>query len=144
MVTASHNPPSDNAVKVYWSSGGQLVPPHDHECIAEVGRVDEIRKTDFAEAVASGDVVLCRDEIDRAFLDCHLQMAGTGPRELKAIYSPLHGVGEFNVLSLLNATGFEDIEVFELHRQPDGDFPNVPQNVSNPENRAVFDRIIER
>ena len=144
MVTASHNPPSDNAVKVYWSTGGQLVPPHDKECIAQVGKVDEINKVDFAEALAAGKIELCREEIDREFLQRHLEMAGNGPRELKIIYSPLHGVGEFNVLSLLEATGFQDVEIFEPHRKPDGDFPNVPQNVSNPENPAVFDSIIQR
>ena len=144
MVTASHNPPSDNAVKVYWSTGGQLVPPYDKEVIAEVGNVDQIKTTPFAEAVAEGHVELCREEVDREFLNRHLEMATDGPRDLKVIYSPLHGVGEFNVLSLLNATGFNDVEVFDLHRKPDGDFPNVPQNTSNPENKAVFDKIIER
>lgn len=144
MVTASHNPPSDNAVKVYWSTGGQLVPPHDAACIAEVGKVDEIKRVDFAEALAAGQVELCKDEIDQEFLARHLEMAGQGPRDLKVIYSPLHGVGEFNVLNLLTATGFSDVEIFEPHRTPDGDFPNVPQNVSNPENKAVFDMIIER
>lgn len=144
MVTASHNPPSDNAVKVYWSTGGQLVPPHDKECIAEVGKVEEIHTTPFAEAVADGHVELCREEVDREFLKRHLEMASDGPRDLKLIYSPLHGVGEFNVMSLLNATGFDEVEVFEPHRKPDGDFPNVPQNTSNPENKAVFDDIIVR
>ena len=54
MVTASHNPPSDNAVKVYWSSGAQLIPPHDKAVIAKVADVDEIPKADFDQAVADG------------------------------------------------------------------------------------------
>ena len=67
-----------------------------------------------------------------------------GPRDLKIIFSPLHGVGEFNVKSLLDEVGFDDVEIYEPHRQPSGDFPNVPGHVSNPENSAVFDAIIEQ
>lgn len=144
MVTASHNPPSDNAVKVYWSTGGQLVPPHDKNCIAKVEKVDEIKTVEFQSAVDQGQVEFCREEIDQAFLEKHLEQSRKGPRDLKTIYSPLHGVGEFNVLNLLQATGFDQTEVFEPHRKPDGDFPNVPANTSNPENAAVFDAIIER
>ena len=144
MVTASHNPPSDNAVKVYWSTGGQLVPPHDSNCISEVEKVDEIKTAVFADALSQEQVVFCREEVDQAFLEKHLEQVTPGPRDLRVIYSPLHGVGEFNVLSLLNASGFDDVEVFEPHRKPDGDFPNVPGHVSNPENKAVFDAIIER
>jgi phosphoglucomutase/phosphomannomutase len=63
---------------------------------------------------------------------------------LKVIYSPLHGVGEFNVRTLLEADGFRQLEIFEPHRKPDGDFPNVPGHVSNPENAEVFADIIRR
>jgi len=64
MVTASHNPPSDNAVKVYWSSGAQLIPPHDKAVIAKVGKVDEIAKVDFEQAVADNKVHMVRKETD--------------------------------------------------------------------------------
>ena len=67
-----------------------------------------------------------------------------GPRDLKIIYSPLHGVGASAVVPALAADGFADVEVFGPHATPDGDFPNVPGHVSNPENTAVFDAIIER
>lgn len=144
MVTASHNPPSDNAVKVYWSSGAQLVPPHDKAVIAEVGQVRELQRSDFAAGVASGKIEFCREETDAALLAEHLKQSLSGPRDLKIIYSPLHGVGEFNVGSLLAAAGFRDVEIYQRHREPSGDFPNVPGNVSNPENAAVFDEIIER
>lgn len=66
------------------------------------------------------------------------------PRDLKVIFSPLHGVGEFNVKSLLNAVGYDQLEIYEPHREPNGDFPNVPGHVSNPENAVVFDAIIDR
>jgi phosphomannomutase len=144
MVTASHNPPSDNAVKVYWSTGGQVVPPDDAGIVERVMNVGEIQRADFAAAVAAGQIVLCKDEIDAAFIASVVKEGFPGPRELKLIYSPLHGVGEFAAVPALASDGFADVEVFAPHRQPDGDFPNVPQHVSNPENAAVFDAIIER
>ena len=144
MVTASHNPPSDNAVKVYWSNGAQLIPPHDQAVIAKVAGVQEIPKQNFEQGIRDGRIHLIREEIDSALLEQHLQHSFKGPRDLKVIYSPLHGVGEFNVKSLLNAVGFDLLEIFEPHREPNGDFPNVPGHVSNPENAIVFDAIIDR
>jgi phosphoglucomutase/phosphomannomutase len=144
MVTASHNPPSDNAVKVYWSSGGQIVPPHDRGIVDRVMNAGEIKRVDFQEAVAAGQVVLCKDEIDERFIEQVVLQRCPGPRDLKIIYSPLHGVGEFAAVPALQADGFGEIEIFAPHREPNGDFPNVPGHVSNPENPAVFDAIIER
>jgi phosphoglucomutase/phosphomannomutase len=144
MVTASHNPPSDNAVKIYWSTGGQVVPPHDQAIVERVMNVGEIKRANFAPAVAAGQIVLCKDEIDPAFIENVLRQRCPGPRDLKIIYSPLHGVGEFAAVPALVADGFAEIEIFAPHREPDGDFPNVPGHVSNPENAAVFDAIIER
>ena len=144
MVTASHNPPSDNAVKAYWSTGGQLVPPHDAGVIRQVNEVQEIEQAEFGDALARGRVVMCTDEVDRAYLDRVAAQALPGPRDLALIYSPLHGVGEATVRPALERDGFTRLEVFEPHRRPDGDFPNVPGHVSNPENPAVFDAMIER
>lgn len=144
MVTASHNPPSDNAVKVYWSSGAQLIPPHDRAVITRVQQVNEIRRVPFHEALPDGKIILCRDETDKALLTEHKKYSLGGPRDLSIIYSPLHGVGEFNVRSLLTGVGFNQLEIYDRHRQPSGEFPNVPGNVSNPENPAVFDEIIHR
>ena len=143
MVTASHNPPSDNAVKVYWSSGAQLIPPHDKAVIAKVANVDEIPKVDFEKAVADGKIHVVTEETDAALMKEHLNVSFAGPRDLKVIYSPLHGVGEFNVKSLLETEGFKDLEIYEPHREPSGDFPNVPGHVSNPERAVVFESIIE-
>lgn len=143
MVTASHNPPSDNAVKVYWSSGGQLVPPHDKSVIERVMNVDRIEQMDFDEAVAGGRIVLCKEEVDAAFQTEVRAQSFAGPRELKILYSPLHGVGESAVCPVLKADGFDNVEVFTDHREPSGDFPNVPGHVSNPENAAVFTAIIQ-
>lgn len=144
MVTASHNPPSDNAVKAYWSTGGQLLPPHDRGVIERVMRVEEIRRIPFGTGLASGQIVYCQEEVDAAYLAAVEAQSRPGPRDLRIIYSPLHGVGASAVCPALHAAGFDDVEVFGPHATPDGDFPNVPQHISNPENPAVFDPIIDR
>ncbi len=144
MVTASHNPPSDNAVKAYWSTGGQLLPPHDQGAIDCVMSVTEIRRMPFDQALAVGKIVLCQEEVDHAYIRQVVAQAIPGPRELKIIYSPLHGVGASAVMPALAADGFRDVELFGPHAEPNGDFPNVPGHVSNPENPRVFDSIILR
>lgn len=142
MVTASHNPPSDNAVKVYWSTGGQVLPPHDKAIIHEVMECNEIKKVSFEEALKAGKVIFCKEELDKAFVREVVAKGTPGPRNLHVMYSPLHGVGESAVGPVLEADGFADVEVFGPHRQPNGNFPNVPGHVSNPENVKVFDNII--
>ncbi len=143
MVTASHNPPSDNAVKVYWQGGVQVLPPHDSAIIERVMNVEAVRRKPFAEALAAGQVIYCQNEVDPAFIAAVKAQSLPGPRDLKIIYSPLHGVGSSAVLPALAADGFTDVTVFEPHAQPDGNFTNVPGNVANPENPAVFDAIAQ-
>ena len=143
MVTASHNPPSDNAVKVYWSSGAQVLPPHDKAIIEKVMSCQEIHVTPFQEAVAAGKVEIVTEEIDREYQKVAHACAFEGPRDAKILYSPLHGVGGFAAVPLMKADGFTDVEVYEPHSEPSGDFPNVPGHVSNPENTAVFDEPIK-
>ena len=145
MVTASHNPPSDNAVKVYWSTGGQILPPHDQDIIdrvMEVGDIDE--GVAFERSVSDGRILLCQAEVDTAFVNAVVTLGIKGPRDLKILYSPLHGVGASAVCPVLAADGFQDVETFAPHSEPNGDFPNVPNHVSNPENPAVFASMIER
>jgi phosphoglucomutase/phosphomannomutase len=142
MVTASHNPPSDNAVKAYWSTGGQLVPPHDKGVIERVMAVDHIERVPFDTAAADGRIVACQEEVDREFLAAVASLSTPGPRDLKVVYSPLHGVGLTAVTPVLERCGFQAVDVFSQHAKPDGDFPNVPGHVANPENPEVFDSII--
>lgn len=144
MVTASHNPPSDNAVKVYWSTGGQILPPHDKRIIERVMNTQDIHRADFDKMLAAGKIVQCQEEIDEKFQAAVMTQATPGPRKLKIIYSPLHGVGATCVIPVLEADGFTEVELFGPHATPDGDFPNVPGHVANPENPAVFDSIIAR
>ncbi len=144
MVTASHNPPSDNAVKVYWSSGGQVLPPHDTGIIERVMNCGEIRRRPFAEALAAGQIEYCQQEIDPAFVDAIVKKAIPGPRALKILYSPLHGVGCSAIMPVLKADGFNDVEIFGPHAAADPDFPNVPGHVANPENPEIFEAMIAR
>lgn len=143
MVTASHNPPSDNAVKVYWSTGGQVLPPHDKAIIDRVMTAQTIVVYPFAQALAEHKVEICTAEVDAAYLNAAAQWSFPGPRNLKILYSPLHGVGTGPTVGLLQRAGFGDVEVYAEHAEPSGDFPNVPGHVSNPENSAVFAKPID-
>ena len=143
MVTASHNPPSDNAVKVYWNTGGQVLPPHDGKIIDRVMSAQQIQSVPFADALNESKIEIITAEIDVKYLAAAVQYSWQGPREVRVLYSPLHGVGGFAVLPLLKAAGFKDIVQYAPHAEPSGDFPNVPGHVSNPENRIVFDAPIE-
>ena len=138
MVTASHNPPSDNAVKVYWAGGVQVLPPHDKGIIDRVMRVETVRREPFEAGVVSGRVQFVEQEIDRAFVAAVLEQAAPGPRDVSILYSPLHGVGASAVVPVLAGAGFASVRLYAPHEQPDGDFPNVPGHVANPENPAVL------
>jgi phosphoglucomutase/phosphomannomutase len=143
MVTASHNPPSDNAVKVYWSSGAQVLPPHDQGIIDRVMDCQKIRVVPFAKALADGHIHIVTQEIDEAYFAAAAAHGFPGPRDVRVLYTPLHGVGAAAVLPLLAKDGFTNVEVYGPHAEKSGDFPNVPGHVSNPENTAVFNAPIE-
>ncbi len=144
MITASHNPPTDNALKVYWSTGGQLLPPHDEGVIERVYRVNEISRIAWQEGLATRQIEYCQEEIDAAFIAAVMRQSTPGPRDLKIIYSPLHGVGASAVCPVLQTAGFKDVEIFGPHASPDPDFTNIPNHVANPENAVVFDAMIVR
>jgi phosphoglucomutase len=133
VISASHNPPSDNGFKAYWSTGGQVLPPHDRgivDCVAQAG---EIPSVDFDAAVAQGSIVLVGDEIDFAYVAAVAGLSLSTARGAHAVFTPLHGVGESSVLRVLSAAGFNRVDVFEPQRTLDGDFPNVPHHLPNPE-----------
>jgi phosphomannomutase len=142
MVTASHNPPTDNAVKVYWAGGVQVLPPHDKGIIDRVMQVETVRREPFEEGVASGRVKFVEQEVDAAFVAAVLAQSAPGPRGISVLYSPLHGVGATAVVPVLRGAGFERLRVFGPHEAPDGDFPNVPGHVANPEVPAVLEPVI--
>jgi phosphoglucomutase/phosphomannomutase len=138
MVTASHNPPSDNAVKVYQAGGVQVLPPHDRGIIDRVMQVDAIRRAHFDDCVADGRIEFVEEKVDPAFVEAVLRQASPGPRDLSILYTPLHGVGATAVVPVLRGAGFARLALYGPQESPDGDFPNVPGHVANPENPAVL------
>lgn len=143
MLSASHNPPGDNGFKAYWSHGGQVLAPHDLGIIACVDAAEEIPQLEFDAAVRSGAVVLLDAALDRAYVDavCALSLAPTS-RAIRALYTPLHGVGESSVWAVLQQAGFTDAALYEPQRAPDGRFPNVPDHLPNPERTAAWEPAV--
>jgi phosphomannomutase len=132
MVTASHNPPQDNGYKVYLGDGSQIVPPADEEIaarIAAVGAVDSIPRGDGGEVL--GDELLDR------YLDDAVALAGGGPRDLRIVYTPLHGVGGVPAVTALERAGFPTPHVVAEQAEPDPAFPTVA--FPNPEEPGVMD-----
>ncbi|MFN0051598.1 MAG: phospho-sugar mutase [Planctomycetales bacterium] len=142
MISASHNPPADNGVKAYWSNGAQVLPPHDKGIIDCVYESNEIPLVELEGAVADGRIELIGEALDDAYLRAVRTQGLSASRRVSVLFSPLHGVGETNVYRVLEESGFEEVEIFEPQRQPNGDFPNVPNQFPNPELRAVFDPLI--
>ena len=137
VVTASHNPAEYNGYKVYWSDGGQIVPPHDKAIISEVNAVTgKVKTMNRDEALLKGLLVYTDKEIDEPYVkmvkDCSFRpelMHGEG-KNLKVVYTPLHGAGTMLVERTLGEMGINVITVPE-QREPDGNFPTV--KFPNPE-----------
>ena len=133
VISASHNPPGDNGIKVYWSDGGQVVPPHDRNIIAEVNSVRTIERLDFNRAVEQGLIETLDRTVDTRY---HRKLANLSlgtERNVRVVYTPLHGVGATSILPALEALGYSDLHIVPSQAQPDGNFPTVPDGVANPE-----------
>lgn len=143
MISASHNPPADNGFKAYWSNGAQVIPPHDRGIIAEVENAGEIPTVDYDEAVAAGSIEIVGERVDTEYINEVVALSQTKNRGISAVFTPLHGVGETSIYRILQQAGFSDVAIFEDHRKPDGNFPNVPNHLPNPELLEVFDPVID-
>jgi len=141
VISASHNPPADNGFKAYWSDGGQLVAPHDTGVLSAAAEITEIQVVDYDQAVAEGQIVIIGDEIDQKYIAAVVNEAEGTARELKIVYSPLHGAGQTNTLPVLRMAGFEVLPV-EDQMTPDGNFPTVENGKPNPEEKAANDRAV--
>ena len=132
MVTASHNPPQDNGYKVYLGDGSQIVPP------ADVGIAEQIAAVGALADVPRGDGGTTLDEgiVDR-YLTTVAGLVGDGPRDLSTVYTPLHGVGNTSVLSVLERAGFAAPYVVSQQEHPDPEFPTVV--FPNPEEPGAMD-----
>ena len=144
MITASHNPPSDNGFKCYGRSAGQVVPPDDNgiiECV-KAASDRQIPEMPLEQALASGSVVELLDELDSAYLTAVLSESVSHARDLSVVYTPLHGVGESSVGRVLETAGFSQVSILASQRSPDPDFTNVPDHVANPENPRTLEAAI--
>ncbi|PTM04165.1 MAG: phosphoglucomutase [Bacteroidetes bacterium] len=130
VLTASHNPPAYNGYKVYWSDGGQLVPPHDKGVISEVRAVkaDEVRY-DFKEDL----IEIIGDAVDQAYLAevQKLSLTTEGKKDLAVVFTSIHGTSITLVPPAMKNAGFEKLSIVEEQAKPDGDFPTVVS--PNPE-----------
>ena len=143
VISASHNPPEFNGFKAYWSAGEQILPPHDAGIIRCVESAGLLPPLDFESAVSSGSIALIGDEVDRAYLRSVVSLSLSGERGVRALYTPLHGVGTTSVSRVLEDAGFEGLAIYEPQRAMDGNFSNVPDHYPNPERPAVFEPAIE-
>ncbi len=144
MITASHNAPSDNGFKCYSHTGGQVIPPDDSGIIACVKEASdrEIPMADYDQAIKDGQIVLVGPEVDEAYTNCVVAESVSHARDISIVYTPMHGVGETSVAASLIKAGFKSVNVLAAQRTPDGDFPNVPGHVSNPEIPKTLDASI--
>lgn len=142
VISASHNPPSDNGFKAYWTDGGQIVPPHDQGIMDCVNEVTKINSTDFSEAVTQEKIQLIGKDIDEAYQTAVLKESLVTTRSAKIIYSPLHGTGITSVLPILEQAGFT-VSVIKEQATPDGHFPNLPNNIPNPEVPTASELILK-
>lgn len=144
VISASHNPPTDNGFKAYWSDGGQIVPPHDQGILDEAAAISEVIAMDFDEAVRDGKITMLGSDMDQKYLAALLAEAEGDARDLHIVYSPLHGAGQTNTLKVLEAAGFTNVERVEAQMPPDGNFPTIPTGKPNPEEAAANTMAVEQ
>ena len=138
VITASHNPKEYNGYKVYGNDGGQLVAPHDTNVIAEV---QNITIADVKFEGDGGKITGIGEEIDAAYVARVLSLSLAPEiirkqKQLKIVYTPIHGSGIVLVPRSLKAFGFENVYVVEEQATPDGNFPTVVS--PNPEEKAAM------
>ena len=142
VISASHNPPSDNGFKVYWEDGGQIVAPHDAAIIQEVNAVTTLKRMDLGEAERQGLLKKIDQDIDAPYVQAVVNLSLSRNRNVKIVYSPLHGAGQTSILPVLRAAGFEQLHLVEEQMSADGNFPNVAANFPNPELPAASERAM--
>ena len=128
VCTASHNPKEYNGYKAYWEDGGQLVPPHDKAVIAEVEKIGDV--SDVKWEGNSENITIIGKEIDEAYI-AMVKSLSVYPeviqqqKDLKIVYTPIHGTGIVMVPQVLKAFGFENVHIVEEQKEPNGNFPTV-------------------
>ncbi|NGX43413.1 MAG: Phosphoglucomutase [Chlamydiae bacterium] len=147
MITASHNPPEYNGYKVYWSDGGQIVPPHDKGIIEEVRKIKDLSMVKSVNDLSSPLITIVDEDVDEAYLQA-IGAYALYPEEnrqfgqtLNVVYSSLHGTGITLVPDALKSWGFTNITIVEEQSVPNGNFPTVKS--PNPEERSTLQLGIE-
>ena len=141
VLTASHNPPEYNGYKVYWSDGGQIVPPHDKKIINKVNSLDfsEINFDANSELIS-----YIGSDIDNAFWDVSIKN-GTfdvkGREDLKIVFTSLHGTSIKLIPEVLRRAGYTQVHVIKEQEVPNGDFPTVQS--PNPEEPEALEMAIK-
>jgi phosphoglucomutase/phosphomannomutase len=142
MFSASHNLPTDNGKKVYDQCGGQLIPPDDQNLVDEVTQnVKEIKTLAFETAKAQGLIEIVGEAIDEAYFAAVSPVSLSTERNLKIVYSPLHGTGLTSVYPIFKKLGF-DVTLDPATSNLSGAFENVTFNIPNPEVVESFDHSL--
>jgi phosphomannomutase len=147
MITASHNPPEYNGYKVYWSDGGQVVPPHDKGIIQEVQAIADISKVPVA-SFPNPLITEVGEELDNAYLEAiaplqfQPELDKQNGSKLKIVYTPLHGTGATMVPKTLKKWGFSNVSVVTAQNDENGRFPTV--RYPNPEEPTALKLGIEQ
>lgn len=145
-ITASHNPPEYNGYKVYWEDGAQITPPHDKGIMDEVQKVTDyntMKTMSLEDAKAAGLYVTIGADIDDTYIEelkkqvIHWDSIKEVGKDLKIVYSPLHGTGNIPARRVLKELGFENVYVVKEQELPDGEFPTV--SYPNPESEEAFE-----
>ena len=144
-ITASHNPPEYNGYKVYWEDGAQFTPPHDKGVTEEVLAITDlsaVKTTTRAEAEAAGKYEIIGQAIDDKFIG-HVMAQVVNQdaidkmqKDIRIVYTPLHGTGNLPARRALKELGFENVYVVKEQELPDGEFPTV--SYPNPEAAEAF------
>ncbi|MGG5903086.1 phospho-sugar mutase [Sphingobacterium daejeonense] len=145
MLTASHNPKEYNGYKAYWNDGGQLVAPHDEEVITEVNKIKSVKDIKFDRN--EKNIHLMDEDFDQIYIDANLKLsihpeAVKSQKDLKIVYSPIHGTGITIVPKMLEAWGFTNITVVDEQAKPDGNFPTVVY--PNPEEEDAMSMAMRK
>ncbi|MFN5134129.1 MAG: phospho-sugar mutase [Chitinophagaceae bacterium] len=128
VCTASHNPKEYNGYKAYWDDGGQLVPPHDKNVIAEVDKIHSV--DDVKWSGGESNITLIGKDIDEAYMDM-VQSLSVYPEvckaqhDLKIVYTSIHGTGITLVPQVLQRFGFTNVTIVDEQKEPNGNFPTV-------------------
>jgi phosphoglucomutase len=145
VCTASHNPKEYNGYKAYWNDGGQLVPPHDKNVIAEVEKIENVDEVKWNGS--EENITLIGKEMDEAYINM-VKTLSVYPevvakeKDLKIVYTPIHGTGIKLIPQLMKEYGFTNVQIVEEQSTPDGNFPTVVY--PNPEESEAMSYALKK